>query len=82
MPFIRPYLLAIEQSREALKKYGITSSVKKVYSSNKFIAFLQGNILRFKVKSLSDIYDLRTIQSHADYGNMGDECLHSNGHMP
>ena len=78
----RPYLLAIEQSREALKKYGITFSVKKVYSSNKFIAFLQGNVLRFKVKSLSDIYDLRTIQSHVNYGNMGDECLHSNGHMP
>ena len=63
----RPYLLAIEQSREVLKKYGITFSVKKVYSSNKFIAFLQGNILRFKVKSLSDIYDLRTIQSHDLY---------------
>lgn len=78
----RPYLLAIEQSREALKKYGITFSVKKVYSSNKFIAFLQGNILRFKVKSLSDIYDLRTIQSYVNYGNMGDERLHSSEHMP
>ncbi len=55
----RPYLTAIEESRKILKKYGITFSVKKVYSSNKFIAFLQGNVLRFKVKSLSDIYDVK-----------------------
>ena len=52
------YLKAIESSRKELKKYGVTFSVKKVYSSNKLIAFLQGNILRFKVKSLSDIYRL------------------------
>ena len=30
----------------------------QIYSSNKLIAFLQGNILRFKVKSLTDIYRL------------------------
>lgn len=54
----RPYLAQLEQSRKELKKYGVTFSVKKVYSSNKIIAFLQGNILRFKVKSLSDIYQL------------------------
>ena len=54
----RPYLREIERSRQELKKYGITFSVKKIYSSNKFIAFLQGNVLRFKVKSLTDIYRL------------------------
>ena len=56
-----PYLREIEACRKTLKKYGVTFSVKKVYSSNKFIAFLQGNVLRFKVRSLSDIYDLDKI---------------------
>lgn len=55
----RPYLAAIEQSRKELKNYGVFFSVKKVYSSNKLIAFLQGNILRFKVKSITDIYKLK-----------------------
>ena len=54
----RPYLKEIESSRKELKKYGITFGVKKIYSGNKLIAFLQGNILRFKVKSLTDIYRL------------------------
>lgn len=54
----RPYLKEIEHSRMELKKYGVTFSVKKVYSSNRLIAFLQGNVLRFKVKSLTDIYQL------------------------
>lgn len=53
-----PYLREIEKSRKILKKYGVTFSVKKIYSSNKLIAFLQGNVLRFKVKSLSDLYQL------------------------
>lgn len=54
----RPYLKEIENSRKELKKYGVAFSVKKIYSSNKLIAFLQGNVLRFKVKSLTDIYRL------------------------
>lgn len=54
-----PYLRAIETIRKELKDmYGISFSVKKIYSSNKFIGFLQGTILRFKVKSWSDIVDL------------------------
>lgn len=53
-----PYLSEIERCRKKLAEYGVNFSVKKIYSSNKIIAFLQGNILRFKVKSLSDIYDL------------------------
>lgn len=59
----RPYLAAIEQSRQQLKKYGITFSVKKIYSSNKLIAFLQGNVLRFKVKSITDIYQLKQFRN-------------------
>ena len=55
----KPYLAKIEQNRRQLKEYGITFSVKKFYSSNKLIAFLQGNVLRFKVKSLTDIYHLK-----------------------
>ena len=56
-----PYLTKIEENRKMLKKYGISFSVKKIYSSNKFIAFLQGNVLRFKVKSLTDIYNLEKL---------------------
>ncbi len=55
----RPYLQEIENSRKILAAYDVNFSVKKGYSSNKLIAFLQKNVLRFKVKSLSDIYDLR-----------------------
>ncbi len=55
----KPYLARIEQTRRLLKEYGITFSVKKIYSSNKLIAFLQGNILRFKVKSITDLYNLK-----------------------
>ena len=54
-----PYLTEIEQTRKLLREYGITFDVKKIYSSNRLIAFLQGNILRFKVKSFTDIYPLR-----------------------
>ncbi|TCL59396.1 hypothetical protein EDD76_104133 [Kineothrix alysoides] len=54
----RPYLAQVERCRRELKEYGITFSVKKIYSSNRLIAFLQGNVLRFKVKSMTDIYHL------------------------
>lgn len=53
-----PYLTEIERTRKLLEKYGVTFDVKKIYSSNRLIAFLQGNILRFKVKSFTDIYQL------------------------
>lgn len=54
----RGYLSEIEKNRNMLKEYGVTFGVKKIYSGNRLIAFLQGSILRFKVKSLSDIYRL------------------------
>lgn len=57
-----PYLKEVENVRKELKeKYDVSFSVKKVYSSNKLIGFLQGTILRFKVKSLSDIVDLNKL---------------------
>ncbi len=51
------YLKAIRDCRKELLEYGVTFSVKKIYASNKLIAFMQGTVLRFKVKSLSDIYN-------------------------
>lgn len=54
----RPYLQAIEKSRKELRKYGLVFNVRKIYSSNKLLAFLQSNILRFKINSISDIYIL------------------------
>ena len=57
-----PYLVEVEKCRKILKEYGIEFSVQKKYSSNKFIAFLQGTILRFRIKSISDIYSLKKIR--------------------
>lgn len=51
------YLRAIRECRKELKEYGVTFSVKKIYASNKLIALMQGTVLRFKIKSLSDIYN-------------------------
>lgn len=57
------YLKEIERCRKLLKTFDLSFSVKKVYSSNKLISFLQGNVLRYKVKSLSDIYDLKKMRT-------------------
>lgn len=55
----KPYLKAIEETRKTLKdKYNVDFSLKKAYSSNKLIAFLQKNVLLYKIKSLSDIINL------------------------
>ncbi len=57
-----PYLRDIESTRKMLKeKYDISFSVKNIHASNKLIAFLQGTLLRFKIKSLSDIIDLNNL---------------------
>lgn len=51
------YLNQINEVRKMLSdKYDVSFDVKKKYSSNKLIAWLQGGLLRFKIKSLSDIY--------------------------
>ena len=55
-----PYLKEIFKKRDYLKEsYDVDFGVKKIYSSNKLIGFLQGTILRFRVKSLSDIVDMK-----------------------
>ena len=55
----KPYLKNVEETRRhLLDTYGIDFSPKKSYSSNKIIAFLQRNVLQYKVKSLSDIISL------------------------
>lgn len=58
----KPYIKAICDMRGMLSnRYGLSFSLQKKYSSNKLIAFLQGTILRFRIKSLSDIYDVRKL---------------------
>ncbi len=62
----KPYLFELEKSRALLKTYGVSFDVKKIYASNKLIAFLQGHVLRFKVKSLSDVYDLNQFRQEEE----------------
>lgn len=57
-----PYLRDIEQTRAHLKQYGVTFSVNKSYSSNKLIAFAQKYILQYKIRSISDLYNLEEIR--------------------
>lgn len=57
-----PYLSNIERVRKELLLKGVDFSVKKSYSSNPFIAFVQRNILQYKLRSFSDIYNLEEIR--------------------
>lgn len=57
-----PYLSNIEQVRKELMPQGVDFSVKKSYSSNPLIAFIQRNILQYKIRSFSDIYNLEEIR--------------------
>lgn len=57
-----PYLSNIEQVRKELIPQGVDFSVKKSYSSNPLIAFIQRNILQYKIRSFSDIYNLEEIR--------------------
>lgn len=57
-----PYLREIEMIRIMLKEqYEITFAVKKSYASNKIKAFFQNNIMQFKVKSRTDIINLKRL---------------------
>ena len=58
----RPYLICVEKVRKELKAQGIDFSVKKSYSSNPLIAFVQKNILQYKIRSFSDLYSLEEIR--------------------
>ena len=55
------YLKELEEIRKMLKEYGVSFSAKKKYSSNKIISWAQSTVLRYKIKSFSDIYDLDKI---------------------
>lgn len=57
-----PYLRETETVRGELKKIGIDFSVKKSYSSNPLIAFVQKNMLQYKIRSFSDLYCLEAIR--------------------
>lgn len=58
----RPYLQEIEGIRHSLKSEGINFLAAQSYASNPLIKLVQKYILRFKMKSLSDLYDLRKIR--------------------
>ncbi len=57
-----PYLTMVEDIRKEMEQYGVTFGVKNIHASNRFIAFLQGGILRYRIHSITDIYDLRKIR--------------------
>ncbi len=60
----RPYLKEIESIRKELgEQYGIAFYVAQSYASNPIIKFVQKYILRFKMKSISDLYDLRKLRT-------------------
>ena len=58
----RPYLIELEKTRKELEKYGVKFPVAQSYASNPLIRFLQKHVLRFKMKSLTDLYDLRKLR--------------------
>jgi hypothetical protein len=58
----RPYLIELEKIRKELAAYGVTFYVAQSYASNPIIRFLQKYVLRFKMKSLTDLYDLRKLR--------------------
>lgn len=60
------YLREIEQCRALLADYGITFPVWKSYASNRFVAFVQAHITRYRIRSLSDLYDLRRSRRRED----------------
>ncbi len=59
----RPYLIQLEKVRRGLKKrYGVSFDVRQAYASNPSIRLAQKYILRFKLKSLSDVYNLKKLR--------------------
>ncbi len=57
-----PYLQEIESVRKLLGNYDVSFPVTQSYASNPVIKYVQKYILRFKIKSLTDIYDLRKMR--------------------
>ena len=58
----RPYLIELERARKDLAAYDVSFPVAQSYASNPVIRFLQKYVLRFKMKSLTDLYDLRKLR--------------------
>ena len=57
-----PYLKEIELIRKELKdKYGIIFAVKKSCASNRVKAFIQKNIMQYKIKSRTDVINLNKL---------------------
>lgn len=57
-----PYLQTIESCRKMLmQEYGVRFEVNKSYSSNKIKAFIQRYIMKYKIKSFSDIIHIDRI---------------------
>ena len=61
-----PYLQEIEQIRENLvKEYGLSFEPKKLQrSSNRIVGFLQRHFAAYKVRTLSDVVDLRNLEKY------------------
>lgn len=58
-----PYLKEIVREREELKEDGVIFNDHKVASSNPLMALWQRCFMQFKIRSLSDIYDLDNLSS-------------------
>ena len=58
----RPYLMEIERIRKELKDYGVSFPVTQSYASNPIIKFVQKYVLRFKMKSFTDVYNLNRLR--------------------
>lgn len=57
-----PYLKEIELIRKMLKEeFDFTVSIAKSCSGNKIVAFIQRNIIKYKIKDLTDLINLRKL---------------------
>ena len=57
-----PYLKQLERNRVMLQqKYGMVFDRARVCSNNKWIAFIQRYVMKFKVTSVSDIINLKKL---------------------
>ncbi len=58
----RLYHTEIEATRKELADYGNSFDVCQSYASNPVIRFAQKYVLRFKLKSLLDLYNLKKLR--------------------
>lgn len=64
-----PYLKIIEQTRQELnEKYGIEFNEQKSCSQNPFIAFVQKKIIPYKIRSFTDLINLKTLMKDEGMG--------------